>query len=94
MNIKALVAGLLIFATVLLGLTYLFNVEQIETNNRDTSSYHFVSPIIYMFFGTVSLLSTWVTHRVHIGLGMFTLILGILTLSYGAYLFSIKMGFL
>lgn len=94
MNFKAMIAGLLIVATVLLGMTYMFNVQTIETNNRDTSSYHFVSPIVYMFFGTISLLSTWVSHRIHIGFGLFTLILGILSLSYGAYLFSIKMGFL
>jgi len=87
-------AILVIIAMVLLAFTYYLNVTNIESKNRDVSSYHDMSPYIYMFFGVVSLVASWHAFRIHQLAGSIAVVLGVLALCYGAYLASIKTGVL
>lgn len=94
MSLKHLLALLSVVAILLIAFSYGMQIYHIETHDRDTSSYHLATPIIWIFFGSVSLASTIVTHKIHVGLGVITGGIGILGLVYGFYILLIKLGVL
>ncbi|MBS3778110.1 MAG: hypothetical protein KGY50_02315 [Candidatus Thermoplasmatota archaeon] len=94
MNIKYILGFLSVVAILLIAFSYGMQMYHIEMNDRDASSYHLVTPLIWIFFGCVSLLSTVVTHKFHKGLGVITGGIGICAVVYGFYILLIKIGVL
>ena len=94
MSLKHILGILSVVAVILVGFSYGMQVYHIESTGRDTGSYHLATPLIWIFFGTVSTLSTLVAHKFHKGLGVITGGIGICALIYGFYILFIKIGWL
>lgn len=94
LNIKHILGVLSVVAILLLGVSYGVNMMHIESHGRNASSYQFFTPFIWVFFGCISLLSTWFSHRIHKGLGVITFGVGVFALIYGLYIVFIKVGVL
>lgn len=89
-----IIGFLSIIAVILLACTYILNIQNIENKGRNVDSYHDISPWIYIFFGIIALLAAYPVFRIHPMATIIPVGLGALSLVYGFYLASIKIGVL
>jgi len=89
MHLKILtVLGIL--AVIALATTHILNIQNMEEKGRDASSYHDISPYLYVFAGLVSIASTYYTYKFHFLAGILSYGIGMMMLIYGFYLLIAK----
>jgi hypothetical protein len=94
MKQKALLAAISLIIVLALFGTKVLNIQNMEENGRDASSYSDASAIIYILAGIGMIFVAWKTYHFHLIVGIIPFGLGISLLFYGLYVCWAKGMFL
>jgi len=88
---KAVIVSVIsIFVVMALFGTKVLNIQHMEENGRDASSYHDISAWIYLICGILLMAVAWWTYHVHIVAGIVPFGIGLGGLVYGIYILWAK----
>ena len=81
-----LISMISIFVVIALFGTKILNIQNMEAEGRDASSYHDLSAIIYLVCGLLLCVVAFWTYKIHIVAGIIPWGLGLGALIYGLYI--------